>query len=77
MTESQWDILLKVVRGEEVRPLPVGFIIDSPWLPNWAGMSLLDYYTSETAWFDANMKALTCFPEIMFLPEILPGISMA
>jgi uroporphyrinogen-III decarboxylase len=68
MTHDQWEILLAVIRGERVEPLPVGLIIDSPWLPNWAGMSLLDYFASEQMWFDANMKAIREFPEIMFLP---------
>ncbi len=68
MTEQQWECLLAVIRGEAVQPLPAGFIIDSPWLPNWAGVSLLDYFTNEQVWFDANMKALTQFPEMIALP---------
>ncbi len=68
MTEDQWEILLEVIQGGEVDPLPVGFIIDSPWLPQWAGMSILDYYASETEWFDANLRAIQRFPSILFLP---------
>ncbi len=68
MTEAQWRTLLSVIDGDTIDPLPVGFIIDSPWLPNWAGMSLLDYFASESKWFDANMKAINTFPEAMFLP---------
>ena len=43
MTDSQWDQLLAVLRGEQLDPLPVGFIIDSPWLPNWRGHDIADY----------------------------------
>ncbi|MDT8300500.1 MAG: uroporphyrinogen decarboxylase family protein [Sedimentisphaerales bacterium] len=68
MTTEQWEKLLAVINGEIFEPLPVGFIIDSPWLPGWAGMSILDYYTSEQMWFDANLKAIQKFPDIMFLP---------
>lgn len=68
MTDKQWDTLLRVIRGEEVEPLPTGFIIDSPWLPNWAGMTILDYFTSDQLWFDANKKAIDAFPDTMFLP---------
>jgi uroporphyrinogen-III decarboxylase len=68
MTTEQWEKLLAVINGEILEPLPVGFIIDSPWLPGWAGMSILDYYTSEQMWFDANLKAIKKFPDIMFLP---------
>ena len=68
MTGEQWDKLLAVINGELVEPLPVGFIIDSPWLPSWAGISILDYFSSEQMWFEANLKAVRQFPDIMFLP---------
>ncbi len=68
MTNEQWKQLVSVIKGEVFDPLPVGFIIDSPWLPGWAGISTLDYYTNEQLWFDANIKAIEQFPDIMFLP---------
>lgn len=68
MTNEQWEKLLAVINGEILQPLPVGFIIDSPWLPGWAGISALDYYSSEQMWFEANLKAVQQFPEVIFLP---------
>ena len=68
MTTEQWEKLLAVINGEPVGPLPVAFIIDSPWLPGWAGMSSIDYFSNEQMWFDANLKAVRQFPDIMFLP---------
>jgi len=68
MTERQWEMLLAVINGEPAEPVPVGFIIDSPWLPGWAGISTLDYYSSERMWFEANLKAVERFPQVMFLP---------
>jgi uroporphyrinogen-III decarboxylase len=68
MTTEQWEKLLAVIIGELVVPLPVGFIIDSPWLPGWAGMSTIDYFSNEQMWFDANLKTIKQFPDIMFLP---------
>ena len=68
MTGEQWQKLLAVLQGEQVRPMPVGFIIDSPWLPRWAGISTLDYFSSEQVWFEANLKAVKQFPDVMFLP---------
>lgn len=68
MTDTQWWALLEVIDGHtRVKP-PVGFIIDSPWLPNWFGVKILDYFTSEEIWFQANRKAIETFPEAMFLP---------
>ncbi len=68
MKQEHWEQLLQVLAGEQLSPLPAGFIIDSPWLPNWAGMSILDYYSSDDRWFEANMKAHRQFPELWFLP---------
>ena len=68
MKPEHWNNLLAVINGEAVEPLPAGFIIDSPWLPSWAGISALDYYSSEQMWFDANLKAVKQFPNAIFLP---------
>jgi len=68
VTPQQWEMLKAVVSGQRVDPIPVGFIIDSPWLPGWAGQSLLDYYASETRWLDANLRAMRAFPSVLFLP---------
>src|SRR5512139_3011124 len=68
MNERQWETLVAVVRGQTVRPLPTGFIIDSPWLPNWAGHTILDYYTRERTFFEDNLKAIEAFPSTMLLP---------
>ncbi|MFA5028116.1 MAG: uroporphyrinogen decarboxylase family protein [Candidatus Methylomirabilota bacterium] len=68
MNDAQWETLLAVIRGERISPPPVAFIIDSPWLPGWAGMSILDYYTSEGRWLEANLRAIREFPDCLFLP---------
>ena len=68
MTSAQWQTLLAVLAGESVRTLPAGFIIDSPWLPPWAGISTLDYYASESLWLQTNLKACQRFPSAIFLP---------
>jgi uroporphyrinogen-III decarboxylase len=68
MRPEQWDKLLSVINGELIKPVPVGFVIDSPWLPGWAGMSIIDYFSSEQMWFEANLKAVRKFPDILFLP---------
>jgi uroporphyrinogen-III decarboxylase len=68
MTDPQWNELLAVVQGKPLARAPIGFIIDCPWLPNWFGRDLLDYFASEDLWFEANRKAIETFPEVMFLP---------
>lgn len=76
MTDHQWNQLLKVVRGESLSPLPVGFIIDSPWLPDWAGIKILDYFSSDDLWFSANRKAIETFPSCWFLPGFWSELGM-
>jgi uroporphyrinogen-III decarboxylase len=68
MTDKQWTELLAVIEGKTGARPPIGFIIDSPWLPNWFGVRILDYFTSEEGWFQANRKAIESFPEVTFLP---------
>ncbi len=68
MTERQWENLQAVVAGEILTPLPVGFIVDSPWIPNWYGIPILDYFSNDQLWMEANLKVIETFPDAMFLP---------
>jgi uroporphyrinogen-III decarboxylase len=68
VTSEQWEKLLRVLDGEVFEPLPVGFIIDCPWLPAWAGMSTVDYFSSEKMWFEANIEVMQRFPDVFFMP---------
>lgn len=69
MTDKQWNELVALVKGEGVsEKIPIGFIIDCPWLPNWYGISILDYFSSDELWLKANLKAAETFPDVMFLP---------
>jgi uroporphyrinogen-III decarboxylase len=68
MNDKQWIDLIAIVNGEKKQPLPIGFIIDCPWLPNWYGINILDYFTNDELWLKANLKAIDTFPEVMFLP---------
>jgi uroporphyrinogen-III decarboxylase len=69
MTDKQWNDLIAVANGKTTEnKLPIGFIIDSPWLPNWYGINILDYFTSDELWLKANIKAIDTFPGVIFLP---------
>jgi uroporphyrinogen-III decarboxylase len=68
MTDKQWTELIAIVNGEKKQSIPMGFIIDSPWLPNWYGINILDYFTNDDLWLKANLKAIETFPDLMFLP---------
>lgn len=67
MTEQQFNQIQATIQGKN--PIaPPAFIIDSPWLPNWAGMSIMDYFSSEELWYQSHLKAAKTFPDAIFLP---------
>jgi uroporphyrinogen-III decarboxylase len=68
MRNSSWNDLTGMIDGKKLSYQPTGFIIDSPWIPGWYGMTTIDYYTSDELWFKANLKAAKTFPDIWFLP---------
>lgn len=68
MTNKEWNTLLEILDGKQFNPLPIGFIIDSPWLPGWDGITAMDYYSSDNLWLKSNFNAIETFPDIMFLP---------
>lgn len=68
MTKNQWELLLNTVHGIKPEKPVNGFIIDSPWIPGWAGVSSLEFYSSEDTWFNTNKKAIETFPDTIFLP---------
>jgi len=68
MKEIHWENLIKIIEGEIMKEKPMGFIIDSPWLPKWYGSKIIDYYSDPEVWFNSNLHAMKEFPEVMFLP---------
>jgi uroporphyrinogen-III decarboxylase len=68
MKEIYWEDLLQVIDGKMTKEKPVGFIIDSPWLPNWYGSKIIDYFADPEVWFKSNLQAMNEFPEAMFMP---------
>ncbi len=68
MNDPQWDTLVSVIQGEVLPSPPTAFIIDSPWLPQWAGHTILDYFTDERTFLEDNLKAIHTFPDTIFLP---------
>ncbi len=68
MTHDQWNQLLAVLNGERLDTLPAGFIIDSPWLPGWSGITAKTYFDDPAEWLRTNLLAEETFPDLWFLP---------
>lgn len=69
MRNSSWNDLVTLIDGEKLNYYPVGFIIDSPWIPDWYGISKIDFYSSDEYWLKSNLKAINTFPDVWFLPS--------
>jgi uroporphyrinogen-III decarboxylase len=68
MRNAAWNDLIALIDGKKLDYQPAGFIIDSPWIPGWYGISKIDYYTSDELWLKANLKAAAEFPDLWFMP---------
>jgi len=68
MRNSSWNDLCSLIEGNKLNYQPVGFIIDSPWIPGWYGISKIDYYSSDEQWLKSNLKAVNYFPGVWFMP---------
>ena len=62
MRNSSWNDLVALIDGKKLNYQPVGFIIDSPWIPGWYGISNIDFYSSDELWLKSNLKAVNSFP---------------
>jgi len=68
MRNSSFDDLSALIDGKKLTYRPVGFIVDSPWIPGWYGISVVDYYASDEQWLKANLKVINTFPDVWFMP---------
>jgi uroporphyrinogen-III decarboxylase len=68
MRNSSWNDLVALTEGKKLGYRPVGFIIDSPWIPGWYGIPVIDYYSSDEHWLKSNLKAVNTFPGVWFMP---------
>jgi uroporphyrinogen decarboxylase len=68
MRNSSWNDLVALIDGKKLNYQPVGFIIDSPWIPGWYGISNIDFYSSDDLWLKSNLKAVNSFPDVWFMP---------
>ena len=58
MTNDQWQRLLNVVRNRNSFAVEVCLIVDSPFLPGFAGYSTLEYLTTQEKWLEAQLQPL-------------------
>lgn len=74
---NPWERFVTVARGGQADRVPVAFIVDSPWLPGYAGIDTLDYFLRQDEWLRINLGLLERFPEVAWIPGFWVEYGMA
>jgi len=77
MKKKEWQVLLDTVQCKASVKPAAGAIVDSPWIPQYAEVSHLDYYTDMNVWFTAQQKMKDELPNFIFLPDYWVEFGMA
>jgi uroporphyrinogen-III decarboxylase len=68
---------MTVARGGTIDRVPVALIVDSPWLPGYAGVDTLDYFLQPDVWWQVNRDLLIRFPDVAWIPGFWVEYGMA
>ncbi|HIC89412.1 MAG TPA: uroporphyrinogen decarboxylase [Anaerolineae bacterium] len=74
---TAWERFKQAAHLEEPDQVPVGFIVDSPWLPGYAGIDTRDYYLFPEQWLEINLGLLERFPGVVWVPGFWVEYGMA
>ena len=80
MTENYQDTLERfeqIVRGKATDRTMVALIVDSPWLPGYAGVNTLDFFFEPRTWMDVYRKVREDLPGVAFVPDAWVEFAMA
>ena len=65
---TPWHRFKQAARLEEPDGVPVAFIVDSPWLPGYAGIHTLDFFLDADKWYGVHRGLLDRFPDAVWIP---------
>jgi uroporphyrinogen-III decarboxylase len=74
---TPWERFKQAARLEEPDQVPVAFIVDSPWLPGYAGVHTLDFFLLPDKWFEIHRGLLDRFPDAVWVPGFWAEYGMA
>lgn len=69
MRPDQWQTFKKAAKRASDAVTPVALIVDSPWIPGYIGVSHMDYYLDPEVWFQANLRIIREFEDIILFPS--------
>ncbi|MBN1995446.1 MAG: uroporphyrinogen decarboxylase family protein [Anaerolineae bacterium] len=65
---SNWQNFKVAAQLGQPEQVPVALIVDSPWLPGYAGIDTRDYYLFPDKWLEINLGLLERFPDVVWIP---------
>jgi uroporphyrinogen-III decarboxylase len=74
---TNWKLFEQAARLGEPEQIPVGLIVDSPWLPGYAGIDTRDYFLFPEKWLEINLGLLDRFPGAVWIPGFWVEYGMA
>jgi len=74
---TPWERFKQAAHLGEPGQVPVGLIVDSPWLPGYAGIDTRDYFLFPEKWLEINLGLLERFPEAVWIPGFWVEYGMA
>ena len=74
---TSWELFKQAARLGEPEQVPVGLIVDSPWLPGYAGIDTRDYFLFPDQWLAINTGLLERFPGAVWIPGFWLEYGMA
>jgi uroporphyrinogen-III decarboxylase len=75
--DEAWDHFKVAANLGQPAQVPVALIVDSPWLPGWAGIDTRDYFLFPDKWLQINKSLLTRFPGVVWIPGYWVEFGMA
>jgi uroporphyrinogen-III decarboxylase len=72
-----WEQFKEAARLGEPESVPVALIVDSPWLPGYAGIDTRDYFLFPEKWLEINLGLLERFPDVVWIPGFWVEYGMA
>jgi uroporphyrinogen decarboxylase len=75
--DTQWQGFKTAAQLGTPEQVPVALIVDSPWLPGWAGIDTRDYFLYPEKWLEINQRLLTRFPGAVWIPGYWVEYGMA
>jgi uroporphyrinogen decarboxylase len=74
---THWKDFVEAARLGEPKQVPVGLIVDSPWLPGYSGIDTRDYFLFPDKWLEINLGLLERFPDAVWIPGFWVEYGMA